>query len=206
MISRLVLVLACLLSYVAPSELFNNLDEKEISFIAYRLQDEKEQRLLLKNDVDVMMLKLGRIERNMEEIKHCKPQQIACPNDWKRHENSCYYFGQESLSWLNASIRCNQKGGHLADIGSATENEYLLAEAKLSGGCHWLDGTDIFSEGEWIWVTKMQMIFGFTSWSVGQPDNANSNEHCLEINFGSDRRWNDRPCSYKEKYICEIEI
>ena len=72
MISRLVLVLACLLSYVAPSELFNNLDEKEISFIAYRLQDEKEQRLLLKNDVDVMMLKLGRIERNMEEIKHCK--------------------------------------------------------------------------------------------------------------------------------------
>ena len=55
-----------------PLELFSRLDESEISAIAYRLQDEKQQRLVMKNDVDVMMSKLGKLELIIEEIRQSK--------------------------------------------------------------------------------------------------------------------------------------
>ena len=70
--SGLVLVFASLISKAVPSEVLNGLDEQELSSIAYRLQDEKQQRLILKNDVDVMMLKIGLMERSIEEIKKSK--------------------------------------------------------------------------------------------------------------------------------------
>ena len=57
-----------------------------------------------------------------------------------------------------------------------------------------------------MWMTRMQLIGGLAFWSDGQPDNAGGSEHCMEINWGSDAGWNDRPCGYKEKYICEIEV
>ena len=55
-----------------PQELFSRLDEGEINAIAYRLQDEKQQRLVMKNDVDVMMSKLGKLELIVEEIQQSK--------------------------------------------------------------------------------------------------------------------------------------
>ena len=42
-------------------------------------------------------------------------------------------------------------------------------------------------------------------WNGGQPDNAGRNEHCLEINH-VDKDWNDRPCTYNNKYVCEMKI
>ena len=55
--------------YLEHQELFSRLDKGEISAIAYRLQDEKQQRLVMKNDVDVMMSKLGKLELIVEEIQ-----------------------------------------------------------------------------------------------------------------------------------------
>ena len=59
----------CLVLKATPSEVFNNLDEQEICSVAYRLQDEKQQRLLIQNDVEVMMLKIGVLERSLGELK-----------------------------------------------------------------------------------------------------------------------------------------
>ena len=73
-------------------------------------------------------------------------------------------------------------------------------------GPHWIDGTDALKEGQWVWVSKMENITGFTAWGDGQPDNANKVENCLEINFRTVGKWNDRPCRIKQKYICETEI
>ena len=133
--------------------------------------------------------------------------QCECPgDDWRKFGQSCYYFGQELLSWQDAAIQCGRHGAYLADITSAAENEYVTEEAEKIGGSYWVGGTDIFSEGEWIWTSKMQTMGGLTFWSSGQPDNARSSEHCLQINFGSDKGWNDHKCDYKGKYLCEINV
>ena len=73
-------------------------------------------------------------------------------------------------------------------------------------GQRWIDGTDALTEGQWVWVSKMESIIGFNAWNNDQPDNAHSTEHCLEINHRTVGKWNDRPCSYKQKYICETEF
>ena len=72
-------------------------------------------------------------------------------------------------------------------------------------GQHWIDGTDALKEGQWVWVSKMENI-GFTAWKDGQPDNGNSEEHCLATNFATVGKWNDGNCILKQKYICETEI
>ena len=70
--SLILLMLVFHTGYSVPLELFSRLDEGEINAIAYRLQDEKQQRLVMKNDVDVMMSKLGKLELIIEEIQQSK--------------------------------------------------------------------------------------------------------------------------------------
>ena len=52
-----------------------------------------------------MGLKISIIESSF--ISGSSAAKIECPRDWKRHENSCYYFGQESVSWLDAAVSMN---------------------------------------------------------------------------------------------------
>ena len=52
-------------------------------------------------------------------------------------------------------------------------------------------------------TSKKAISASVTNWKPGQPDNAHGDENCLEINTDG-RYWNDRPCSYVQKYICEM--
>ena len=70
--SLILLMLVFHTGYSVHQELFRRLDKGEINAIAYRLQDEKQQRLVMKNDVDVMMSKLGKLELIVEEIQQSK--------------------------------------------------------------------------------------------------------------------------------------
>ena len=72
----ILLILVFHTGYSVHQELFSRLDKGEISAIAYRLQDEKQQRLVMKNDVDVMMAKLGKLELIVEEIQQSKGKWI----------------------------------------------------------------------------------------------------------------------------------
>ncbi|KAK3596066.1 hypothetical protein CHS0354_012953 [Potamilus streckersoni] len=60
----LVGLLALLCSPFCPCTcLLDNVGDADLEAIRYRLQDEKEKRLLLENDVETMMLKLAELER-----------------------------------------------------------------------------------------------------------------------------------------------
>ncbi|KAJ8319624.1 hypothetical protein KUTeg_002826 [Tegillarca granosa] len=69
---------------------------------------------------------------------------------------------------------------------------------------YWLGGTDIAVEGHWEWASSGQQ-FDYTHWHPGQPDNANSNEHCLDMTGHMDFDWNDMVCTLKFYFICERE-
>jgi len=51
-----------LASAIEPS-LLDTLDEGDLATVKYRLEDEKSKRLLLQNDMEVMMLKMAALER-----------------------------------------------------------------------------------------------------------------------------------------------
>ena len=72
----------------------------------------------------------------------------------------------------------------------------------------WIGGTDAFKEGEWRWITTMEIISSskFTNWQSGTPDNYSGTENCLELNPRMDFSWNDDQCYNRHKFICEKDL
>jgi len=61
-----------------------------------------------------------------------------------------------------------------------------------------------YEEEEGTWRTPSGSLYHYTAWLGGQPDNAHSNEHCIEVRVNG---WNDYPCtSPLACYACEVEV
>lgn len=115
-----------------------------------------------------------------------------------------YYYNGHSYevvttarNWANASSNAQSLGAHLATIGSAGENSFLLGIAKAQtsvasmpaaadgGGAYylWLGASDLASEGQWRWVDGSSMA-AYSNWGAGsgvlEPDNYN-NQDCLAL-------------------------
>ncbi|VDI53177.1 Hypothetical predicted protein [Mytilus galloprovincialis] len=67
---------------------------------------------------------------------------------------------------------------------------------------YWLGGTDIENEGDWMWSTS-QTDITFADWGDGQPRNSDGNEHCLQMKYEYGLTWNDDPCIFKKRFVCE---
>lgn len=70
---------------------------------------------------------------------------------------------------------------------------------------YWLAGTRHGSCGsDFVWLTTGKPVV-YRKFSVGQPDNSNGNESCLELFLISPNVfvWNDCPCDIKLGYICQ---
>lgn len=81
-----------------------------------------------------------------------------------------------------------------------------LSLAAYNPGRFWLDATDLLAEGDWIWSTLNEPILDtFSHWAPNEPNNVNSVEHCLAVDFTNNLQWNDEDCERKNNFICEIE-
>ena len=104
------------------------------------------------------------------------------------------------ITWENANLGAMQRGGYLATITSAEENEFVFRLADQdptmwNGGYGpWLGGMQPAGSSEprggWSWVTGEPFVF--QAWAPGQPNN-NQNED--RIHFGGlanrSSAWND---------------
>lgn len=59
-------------------------------------------------------------------------------------------------------------------------------------------------EGEWVWTGNVQAMGSYKNWAPGEPNNANGNEHCLEMDMGGQYQWNDNNCENRFNFICEM--
>ncbi|KAL4240798.1 hypothetical protein ACF0H5_001586 [Mactra antiquata] len=122
-----------------------------------------------------------------------------CPNGWTHHGTSCYRLRMDTETWVDAKLVCELDGGYLAEIENIPENNFihgLITDNKNL----WLGGTDLSVETEWMWIHSQQP-FGYTNWRPTEPNNSNKDENCLEMDPNG--LWNDRPCHYIQKYLCE---
>ncbi|XP_071150519.1 C-type lectin mannose-binding isoform-like [Mytilus edulis] len=137
--------------------------------------------------VDALMLKI-------------RSDSLACPNGWLKNENKCYYFSDALHTWTDAKIACEAEEGMLVEVDSKCENEYVKMSASES--TYWLGGTDEQEEGVWIW-SHSQNVITFTDWTNTEPSNHNGNEHCLALRDYYGYAWNDNPCHFSMRFICE---
>ncbi|XP_061185314.1 perlucin-like [Saccostrea echinata] len=123
--------------------------------------------------------------------------------------NSCYLDFNIRATWAEASIICQAYGGYLANINDIHEQHVIQTVISrniggFSPGIFWLGGTDIQIEGEWVWTGNVEAFGTYKNWSPGEPNNAGSNEHCLEMDMNGNYQWNDNNCQNRFNFICEI--
>ena len=85
--------------------------------------------------------------------------------------NHKYEIFDEGLTWEEAKEKCEEKGGYLAVITSAKEQEYvekIISKGSKNG--YWIGGFADGLDSDFEWVTGEEM--SYTNWGDGQPDYA----------------------------------
>lgn len=111
--------------------------------------------------------------------------------------NGHYYaFVDASLDWQAALTAAGLEThfgqrGYLATITSAAENSFVTATVA-GGALAWVAGSDEGDEGVWTWRAGPEagMVFGYTNWAPGEPNNCCNGENFLHVNWGAGT-WND---------------
>ncbi len=95
---------------------------------------------------------------------------------------------QQALTWDEARIWCESRGGHLATITSAEEAEEvsaLLDEAGLQAA--WLGASNLNPAKGFQWVTDAP--FSYAEWGIGEPNNTNGKENYLMLQYLEEQGW-----------------
>uniref|UniRef100_A0A8C2ZTD3 C-type lectin domain-containing protein n=1 Tax=Cyclopterus lumpus TaxID=8103 RepID=A0A8C2ZTD3_CYCLU len=136
-----------------------------------------------------------------------------CLPGWTFMNSACYYFTLSDdilrRSWNDAREFCKIRGSDLAVIDS---REKHLAITSLTNGYNdpqntgprgfWIGLRDTEEEGTWKWLDGTRLTEGY--WNDGEPNNV-GNEDCVATFLRSNpfKAWNDAPCSYHLKWICQ---
>lgn len=114
------------------------------------------------------------------------------------YNGKAYEIIKENKTWVNAAACAVSRGGYLAEVNSAAENEAIFSQLSIAGvnpddtaapdgfsSYVWLGGNDITTEGSWFWngdnnLTGIPFWVGnangnavsgrFTNWG-NEPDN-----------------------------------
>ncbi|XP_065149408.1 ladderlectin-like [Paramisgurnus dabryanus] len=128
------------------------------------------------------------------------PAEEDCPFGWTPFGTKCYKFFSQSVNWVTAEKNCESVDSNLAPVRSTAEHNFILSLVPGSTRT-WIGGHDGEIDGQWLWADGSQ--FDFTSWCPTEPNNNGGKpEDCMEINFTTNRCWNDESCLTRMSYIC----
>jgi len=163
-----------------------------------------------------------------------------CPDNWELHKPegkdtcSCFLFADAyvRVNHADATTLCNARGGWLAQIEGAPEENYWIVDKligllpnkgapKYSGqeeldGPHWdyqyWIGAKSYTKhndhnpGEWVWEATNTTVEWF-DWAEGEPNDYHRQQcmsYLLYTYFGNPTfQWNDWDCNTVADYICE---
>ena len=144
---------------------------------------------------------------NLVQSFVCQRPALACPENWTASGGKCHQVPTEKANFQQAAKKCQRLGGQLAEPKSQLENEALIQLVQLeSPGDQkfWYGINDIERENEFRYLSSGERIT-FALWNPGQPNAyRGANEDCVELRLDWEGgTWNDLPCQYERKFICE---
>ncbi|XP_059211185.1 ladderlectin-like [Centropristis striata] len=130
----------------------------------------------------------------------------SCPGGWRLINGRCFLYVPRAQSWARAERNCQSLGANLATVHRA--EEYHGIKRMIQDVTHghprtWIGGSDAEEEGVWLWGDGTP--FRFSYWCSGQPNNWGV-QHCVEINYGDNKCWNDRSCYDHLPSVCAKNI
>ncbi|MEQ2309149.1 hypothetical protein AMECASPLE_035588 [Ameca splendens] len=126
----------------------------------------------------------------------------VCSHGWTGFNGRCFRYIPTPMSWANAEKRCQSMKGNLAsihDIEEYHEIQRVVMTATHELSVTWVGGSDAQEENQWLWTDGTS--FQFKNWCPGEPNNIHQ-QHCLTINYGGQKCWDDNQCRYKRPFLC----
>jgi cysteine-rich repeat protein len=120
------------------------------------------------------------------------------------------FAGYDAFDYTDAVSDCTERGGHLATITDADENEqvrHLVNNSKWIGARDDVD-SGVKGSGTYTWLDGAAL--SYANWAQKEPNQQpywcqfgerTCYEHCVAL-LG-DGTWADRPCSVVDGYVCE---
>uniref|UniRef100_A0A4W5MZ75 C-type lectin domain-containing protein n=1 Tax=Hucho hucho TaxID=62062 RepID=A0A4W5MZ75_9TELE len=112
-------------------------------------------------------------------------------------------------NWAEAQAYCRNKYTDLATIDNIQDMNRLLNLEHFGdyNNTVWIGLYD--DVNSWRWSLEDSNYYSeggaeFRNWQIGQPDNVNSNEHCVVMTEGGE--WQDEDCKEKPPFICYSSI
>lgn len=147
------------------------------------------------------------------------PQSFLDQNPYLRYNaatgNFYRYIGTTATyaaaSTAAAGMLLNGIAGHIATISNAAENTYVRG---LGSGALWLAGSDVTTEGSWVWAgtgPEAGQVFSlgsvtqgafYTNWVTGQPDDSGNSDYLEMLASG---QWTDVVGTGARAYVVEWE-
>nr|XP_020508804.1 galactose-specific lectin nattectin-like [Labrus bergylta] len=138
---------------------------------------------------------------------HTVQRSSVCPSGWTQYDDRCFLYVSKAMTWANAEINCQAQGGNLASVHSLSE--YAFIQGLIHGITHrypqtWLGGSDAQEEGVWLWTDGSR--FNSLNWWGGWTDNNLNQQHCLQMNWGERKTFDDVQCWYNLGFVCAKPI
>ncbi|XP_033633182.1 lymphocyte antigen 75-like [Asterias rubens] len=136
--------------------------------------------------------------------------QGICDDSWDlgNSARSCYRVVESAVSWPDALDACRslRSDADLVSVASADEHASVLAVSRRTfiGAEYWIGFSDNNEEGTWEWSDNTYSTY--TAWNPGEPNNANSKEHCGVMMYSEEGLWYDLDCGSSKYYICEYPL
>uniref|UniRef100_A0A669BN03 Ladderlectin-like n=1 Tax=Oreochromis niloticus TaxID=8128 RepID=A0A669BN03_ORENI len=135
---------------------------------------------------------------------HLVKRSNGCPPGWTRISERCFLFVPTAMSWARAERHCLSMGANLASVHSSSENRMIQSLTAHHGYPEtWIGGTDAPEEGIWLWNDGTS--FHYSPWCPGEPNN-DRNQHCIQMNHGDSKCWDDMGCDRHLPSVCAKKV
>uniref|UniRef100_A0A8P4KA25 C-type lectin domain-containing protein n=1 Tax=Dicentrarchus labrax TaxID=13489 RepID=A0A8P4KA25_DICLA len=121
-----------------------------------------------------------------------------CPCGWSQHRNRCFRYFSRTLTWAAAQRYCLKLGANLASVHRSSEETFIRKLTNYNRA--WIGGSDAQTDGYWLWIDGTR--FNYSHWCKGEPNNYLGKQHCLRINWGVSKCWDDGWCNYRHGFVC----
>ncbi|XP_039996423.1 ladderlectin-like [Xiphias gladius] len=129
----------------------------------------------------------------------------GCPVGWTRGLYHCFRYVHNPLNWAAAEKHCQALGGNLASVHNPSDQttiQRMILRLTRAYGPAWLGGSNCQNDDVWLWsdgsVFRYRHCYKF--------DNGGGKQHCLQMNYGPNKCWDDLQCSDRRPFVCAKKL
>ncbi|XP_047436565.1 ladderlectin-like [Mugil cephalus] len=126
---------------------------------------------------------------------------------WSRYKGRYFIYIPTPMTWARAEKNCQSLGGNLASVRNIYEYhkiQWLILHKTHRQQQAWIGGSDCQQNGVWLWSDGTR--FHYSNWCPGEPNNGQRAQHCLQINYGASKCWDDVQCNVHRPSVCAKKI